>query len=104
MSPPDPCITSFLEAALSGNEEQKPLDCTLCPDLSVLADLALGSTKEPSNSLWVNMQDYALSKGLCLGLDSGHLCVPCLSVPYNTSICALSPSILQNIYMYLVLH
>ncbi|XP_030232116.1 probable E3 ubiquitin-protein ligase HERC1 isoform X5 [Gadus morhua] len=58
----DPCITSFLEAALSGNEEQKPLDCTLCPDLSVLADLALGSTKEPSNSLWVNMQDYALSK------------------------------------------
>ncbi|CAL8352432.1 unnamed protein product [Merluccius merluccius] len=58
----DPCITSFLEAALSGNEEQKPLDCTLCPDLSVLADLALGSTKEPSNSLWINMQDYALSK------------------------------------------
>jgi hypothetical protein len=50
------------------------------------------------------MQDYALSKGLCLGLDSGHLCVPCLLVPYNTSICALSPSILQNIYMYLVLH
>ncbi|KAJ3593562.1 hypothetical protein NHX12_005896, partial [Muraenolepis orangiensis] len=58
----DPCITSFLEAALSGNEEQKPLDCKLCPDLSVLADLALGSTKEPSNSMWINMQDYAVSK------------------------------------------
>lgn len=49
---------------MSGNEEQKPLECTLRPDLSVLADLALGSSKEPANSLWINMQDYAISKGL----------------------------------------
>lgn len=87
MFPPDPCITSFLEAALSGNEEQKPLDCTMCPDLSVLADLALGSTKEPSNSLWINMQDYALSKGLCLGLTSHLYYVPRLAVSYIRSIC-----------------
>ena len=32
--------------------------------MSVLVDLALGSTKEPTNSLWINMQDYAVSKGL----------------------------------------
>ncbi|XP_054587942.1 probable E3 ubiquitin-protein ligase HERC1 isoform X4 [Nothobranchius furzeri] len=58
----DACISSLLEAALSGNEEQKPLDCTLRSDLSVLVDLALGSSKEPSNSLWINLQDYAISK------------------------------------------
>uniref|UniRef100_A0A3Q1JCX7 HECT-type E3 ubiquitin transferase n=1 Tax=Anabas testudineus TaxID=64144 RepID=A0A3Q1JCX7_ANATE len=58
----DTCISSLLEAALSGNEEQKPFDCTLRPDLSVLVDLALGSSKEPANSLWINMQDYAISK------------------------------------------
>lgn len=26
-------------------------------------DVALGSLKEPANSLWINMQDYAISKG-----------------------------------------
>lgn len=31
--------------------------------MSVLVDLALGSSKEPVNSLWINMQDYAISKG-----------------------------------------
>lgn len=62
--PPDTCISSLLEAALSGNEEQKPFECTLRPDLSVLVDVALGSLKEPANSLWINMQDYAISKGL----------------------------------------
>lgn len=68
--PLDTCISSLLEAALSGNEEQKPFDCTLHPDLSVLVDLALGSSKEPANSLWINMQDYAISKGL--PLDSAY--------------------------------
>ncbi|XP_062242430.1 probable E3 ubiquitin-protein ligase HERC1 isoform X5 [Platichthys flesus] len=58
----DTCISSLLDAALSGNEEQKPFDCTLHPDSSVLVDLALGSSKEPANSLWINMQDYAMSK------------------------------------------
>lgn len=62
--PADWVISSLLEAALSGNEEQKPLDRPLRPDLSVLLDLALGSSKEPANSLWINMQDYAISKGL----------------------------------------
>lgn len=66
VAPPDTCISSLLEAALSGNEEQKPFDCTLRPDLSVLVDVALGSLKEPANSLWINMQDYAISKGLLL--------------------------------------
>ncbi|XP_056269201.1 probable E3 ubiquitin-protein ligase HERC1 isoform X3 [Pseudoliparis swirei] len=58
----DCSISSLLEAALSGNEEQKPLDSTLRPDLSVLVDLALCSSKEPANSLWINMQDYGMSK------------------------------------------
>ncbi|KAM9317693.1 putative E3 ubiquitin-protein ligase HERC1 [Pholidichthys leucotaenia] len=58
----DTCISSLLEAALSGNEEQKPFDCTLRPDLSILVDLALGSSKEPAHCLWINMQDYAISK------------------------------------------
>lgn len=40
------------------------MECTLRPDLSVLVDLALGSSKEPANSLWINMQDYAISKGV----------------------------------------
>lgn len=61
--PADSSISSLLEAALSGDEEQKPLDSTLRPDLSVLVDLALCSTKEPANSLWINMQDYGMSKG-----------------------------------------
>lgn len=61
--PLDTGISSLLEAALSGNEEQKPFECTLPPDMSVLVDLALGSSKEPVNSLWINMQDYAISKG-----------------------------------------
>lgn len=63
-SPADACISALLEAALSGNEEQKPFDFTLVPDLSMLVDLALGSSKEPANSLWINLQDYAISKGL----------------------------------------
>ncbi|XP_061742965.1 probable E3 ubiquitin-protein ligase HERC1 isoform X4 [Nerophis ophidion] len=58
----DASISSLLDAALSGNEEQKPFDCTVRPDLSVLVDLALGSSKEPSNSFWIGMQDYAISK------------------------------------------
>ncbi|XP_018619035.1 probable E3 ubiquitin-protein ligase HERC1 isoform X2 [Scleropages formosus] len=58
----DNCISSLLEVALSGNEEQKPFECALCPDMAMLVDLALGSTKEPTNSLWINMQDYAISK------------------------------------------
>ncbi|KAK1891774.1 putative E3 ubiquitin-protein ligase HERC1 [Dissostichus eleginoides] len=58
----DACISSLLEAALSGNEEQKPFDSTLRPELSVLVNLALCSSKEPANSLWINMQDYAMSK------------------------------------------
>lgn len=62
--PSDTSISCLLEAALSGNEEQKPLECSLQPDMSVLVELALGSSKEPVNSLWINMQDYAISKGL----------------------------------------
>ncbi|XP_036391158.1 probable E3 ubiquitin-protein ligase HERC1 isoform X2 [Megalops cyprinoides] len=58
----DNCISSLLEVALSGNEEQKPFECALRPDMTMLVDLALGSTKEPANSLWINMQDYAISK------------------------------------------
>ncbi|XP_051919775.1 probable E3 ubiquitin-protein ligase HERC1 isoform X1 [Hippocampus zosterae] len=58
----DASISSFLEAALSDNEEQKPFDCTVHPNLSILVDLALGSSKEPANSLWITMQDYAVSK------------------------------------------
>ena len=70
LGPSDTCISSLLEAALSGNEEQKPFDCTLRPDSSVLVDLSLGSSKEPSNSLWINMQDYAMSKGLTTNMRS----------------------------------
>ncbi|MGH0120210.1 UNVERIFIED_CONTAM: hypothetical protein FKN15_006371 [Acipenser sinensis] len=58
----DKCISSLLEVALSGNEEQKPFECTLPSEMAVLVDLALGSNKEPTNSLWINMQDYAISK------------------------------------------
>lgn len=75
--PPDTCISSLLEAALSGNEEQKPFECTLCPDLSVLVDLALGSSKEPANSLWINMQDYAISKGLPFDCTYNEFCFLC---------------------------
>lgn len=56
------CISSLLEVALCGNEEQRPFDCQLHADMSVLVDLSLGSTKEPTHSLWTNMQDYAISK------------------------------------------
>ncbi|XP_053490210.1 probable E3 ubiquitin-protein ligase HERC1 isoform X6 [Ictalurus furcatus] len=58
----DSCISALLEAALCGNEEKKPFDCALRADMSVLVDLALGSTKEPTYSLWTNMLDYAISK------------------------------------------
>lgn len=59
----DVCISSLLEVALCGHEEKKPFDCLLRADLNILIELALGSTKEPANSLWTNMQDYAISKG-----------------------------------------
>ncbi|KAJ7311304.1 hypothetical protein JRQ81_006920 [Phrynocephalus forsythii] len=58
----DKSMSSLLEVALSGNEEQKPFDYKLRPEISVLVDLALGCAKEPARSLWVNMQDYAVSK------------------------------------------
>ncbi|XP_078541321.1 putative E3 ubiquitin-protein ligase HERC1 isoform X2 [Lissotriton helveticus] len=58
----DKCMSCLLEVALSCNEEQKPFDFTLRPEVAVFVDLALGSTKEPAHSLWLSMQDYALSK------------------------------------------
>ncbi|XP_035381674.1 probable E3 ubiquitin-protein ligase HERC1 isoform X2 [Electrophorus electricus] len=58
----DASVSALLEVALCGDEEQKPFDCVLRADMSVLVDLALGTTKEPTHSLWTNMQDYALSK------------------------------------------
>lgn len=59
----DKCMSSLLEVALSGNEEQKPFDYKLRPEITVFVDLALGCTKEPARSLWISMQDYAVSKG-----------------------------------------
>lgn len=59
-------MSSLLEVALSGNEEQKPFDYKLHPEISVLVDLALGCAKEPARSLWVSMLDYAISKGKLL--------------------------------------
>lgn len=56
-------MSSLLEVALSGNEEQKPFDYKLHPGVSVFVDLALGCAKEPARSLWMSMQDYAISKG-----------------------------------------
>ncbi|XP_037767220.1 probable E3 ubiquitin-protein ligase HERC1 isoform X1 [Chelonia mydas] len=58
----DKCMSSLLEVALSGNEEQKPFDYKLRPEIGVFVDLALGCTKEPARSLWLSMQDYAVSK------------------------------------------
>ncbi|XP_066448386.1 probable E3 ubiquitin-protein ligase HERC1 isoform X1 [Eleutherodactylus coqui] len=58
----DKCMSALLEVALSANEEQKTFDYKLRPDVSVLVDLAVGSTKEPARSLWISMQDYAISK------------------------------------------
>ncbi|XP_043933675.1 probable E3 ubiquitin-protein ligase HERC1 isoform X2 [Protopterus annectens] len=54
--------SSLLEAALSENEEQKPFDYVLHPDIAILVELAMGTKKEPANNLWINMQDFALSK------------------------------------------
>ncbi|GCB70606.1 hypothetical protein scyTo_0005723 [Scyliorhinus torazame] len=58
----DKCLSSLLEVALSGNEEQKPFEYSLSAENIMLVDLALGSTKEPVNALWLKMQDYAVSK------------------------------------------
>ncbi|XP_015275623.1 PREDICTED: probable E3 ubiquitin-protein ligase HERC1 [Gekko japonicus] len=58
----DKSMSSLLEVALSGNEEQKPFDYKLHPGVSVFVDLALGCAKEPARSLWMSMQDYAISK------------------------------------------
>lgn len=59
-------MSSLLEVALSGNEEQKPFDYKLRSEITVYVDLALGCTKEPARSLWISMQDYAVSKGKVL--------------------------------------
>lgn len=56
-------MSALLEVSLSGNEEQKTFDYKLRPEVTILVDLAVGSTKEPARSLWISMQDYALSKG-----------------------------------------
>ncbi|XP_066885802.1 probable E3 ubiquitin-protein ligase HERC1 isoform X20 [Kogia breviceps] len=58
----DKCMSCLLEVALSGNEEQKPFDYRLRPEIAVYVDLALGCSKEPARSLWISMQDYAISK------------------------------------------
>ncbi|XP_028822113.1 probable E3 ubiquitin-protein ligase HERC1 [Denticeps clupeoides] len=58
----DTAVSALLEVAVSGNEEQKPFDWPLNPELSRLVELALGSCKEPIRNLWLNMQDYAISK------------------------------------------
>ncbi|XP_053573266.1 probable E3 ubiquitin-protein ligase HERC1 isoform X7 [Bombina bombina] len=58
----DKCMSALLEVALSPNEEQKTFDYKLRPEVSILLDLAVGSTKEPSRCLWMSMQDYAISK------------------------------------------
>ncbi|XP_078055944.1 putative E3 ubiquitin-protein ligase HERC1 [Mustelus asterias] len=58
----DKCMSSLLEVALSGNEEQKPFEYSLGAENIMLVDLALGSSKEPVNALWLKMQDYAVSK------------------------------------------
>ncbi|XP_036123353.1 probable E3 ubiquitin-protein ligase HERC1 isoform X14 [Molossus molossus] len=58
----DKCMSCLLEVALSGNEEQKPFDYRLRPEIAVYVDLALGCSKEPARSLWISMQDYAVSK------------------------------------------
>uniref|UniRef100_A0A8D2LRJ6 HECT-type E3 ubiquitin transferase n=1 Tax=Varanus komodoensis TaxID=61221 RepID=A0A8D2LRJ6_VARKO len=58
----DKSMSSLLEVALSGNEEQKPFDYRLRPEISVFVDLALGCAKEPARSLWISLQDYAVSK------------------------------------------
>lgn len=61
-------MSCLLEVALSGNEEQKPFDYKLRPEIAVFVDLALGCSKEPARSLWINMQDYAVSKGKMEGI------------------------------------
>ncbi|ERE75740.1 putative E3 ubiquitin-protein ligase HERC1-like protein [Cricetulus griseus] len=58
----DKCMSCLLDVALSGNEEQKPFDYKLRPEIAVYVDLALGCSKEPARSLWISMQDYAVSK------------------------------------------
>ncbi|XP_055971788.1 probable E3 ubiquitin-protein ligase HERC1 [Sorex fumeus] len=58
----DKCMSCLLEVALSGNEEQKPFDYKLRPDMAIYVDLALGCSKEPARTLWISMQDYAVSK------------------------------------------
>ncbi|XP_041442593.1 probable E3 ubiquitin-protein ligase HERC1 isoform X2 [Xenopus laevis] len=58
----DKCMSALLEVAFSGNEEQKTFDYKLRPEVSILVDLAVGSTKEPAQSSWISMQDYAISK------------------------------------------
>lgn len=68
-------MSSLLEVALSGNEEQKPFDYKLRPEITVYVDLALGCTKEPARSLWISMQDYAVSKGKMLKIHNVHTCV-----------------------------
>lgn len=69
-------MSSLLEVALSGNEEQKPFDYKLRPEITVYVDLALGCTKEPARSLWISMQDYAVSKGKMLKIHTCvHVCV-----------------------------
>ncbi|KAB1277623.1 putative E3 ubiquitin-protein ligase HERC1 [Camelus dromedarius] len=62
----DKCMSCLLEVALSGNEEQKPFDYKLRPEIAVYVDLALGCSKEPARSLWISMQDYAVSKDINL--------------------------------------
>lgn len=56
-------LCNFFFCRLKGNEEQKPFDYKLRPEIAVFVDLALGCSKEPARSLWISMQDYAISKG-----------------------------------------
>lgn len=83
-------MSSLLEVALSGNEEQKPFDYKLRPEITVYVDLALGCTKEPARSLWISMQDYAVSKGKMLNVcvcvcERRIVCFSCTLAESHTS-------------------
>lgn len=70
-------MSCLLEVALSGNEEQKPFDYKLRPEIAVYVDLALGCSKEPARSLWISMQDYAVSKGKMKGMKLVNMEIAC---------------------------
>ena len=60
----DKLVSRASEAAISGDDDYDLSEYNIPPGLENLLDLAVGENREPALTIWDNMQEYALNKGM----------------------------------------